>query len=103
MLQNKKAIIILKAIGWSQSYGTNWCYRYYDLTIVSNDLDLLPLQGIYEDTFGSVTNDLRYFRDIKDIDFIEDNHLSECKQSRNRMKRLLKGTDLKMIFAILNK
>lgn len=98
---NKKAYIIIKQIGWSQSYGTNWCYRYYDVTIITNNIDLLPLQGIYTDTFGSVTNSFSQFYDMEDIDFIIDNNLWDCKQSRNRMKKLEKGQDLSKIIDLL--
>lgn len=96
-----KTHLIIKGIGWSQSAGTNWCYRYYDVTIITNDLDLLKLQGIYEDTFGSVTNYFSALREIPNIDVIRDNSLSETKQGRRNMQKRTVGTDLKEIINLL--
>ena len=93
--------IIVKGVGWSQSAGTNWCYQYYDVTIISNNREALALQGVYENTFGSVTNDRGTLREIEGLDVIWDDHLSETKQSRRAMVKLTVGTDLKAIIKAL--
>ena len=100
-MTNEKTHVIVKGIGWSQSAGTNWCYRYHDVTIISNDLDLLKLQGIYEDTFGSVTNCYRALREIPNVDFIRDDSMSETKQSRRSISKRIVGTDLNTIIKLL--
>ncbi len=96
-----KIHLIVKGIGWAQSVGTNWCYRYYDVTIITNDLDLLKLQGIYTDTFGSLTNYFYDIRQLKHVDFISDDHLSEVKQSIRRMNKQNVANDFKALYEAL--
>lgn len=98
----EKTHIIIKGIGWSQSAGTNWCYRYHDVTIITDNLNLLKLQGVYEDTFGSVTNCLRALREIKNVDMIVDDSLSETRQPRRSIARRIVGTDLNAIIKELS-
>jgi len=90
-----KITIIIKGIGWSQSQGTNWVYNYYDVTIISSNIELLKYQGLYEDTFGSITNYFRELRENEEVDFIQDNHLSDAKQSRRMMERIMKKQSFK--------
>ena len=87
--------IIIKGIGWSHSQGTNWVYNYYDVTIITNNLELLKYQGVYEDTFGSISNNFRELRENEAVDFIQDNYLSDAKQSRRMMERIMKKQSFK--------
>ena len=100
---NKGTHLIIKKIGWSKSSNTNWSYHYYDVTIISNDLDLLKLQGIYVDTFGSVENYFSKLREIKDIDVIIDYRLSETELPQGKTKKMAVGNDLKPIVDLLTK
>lgn len=97
----EKTHVIVKGIGWSQSAGTNWCYRYHDVTIVTDNLDLLKLQGVYEDTFGSVTNCYSALRELPNVDFIRDDSMSETRQGRRAMQKRIVGTDLNAIIELL--
>ena len=92
--------IIIKCVGYFAPKMSNWCYRFYDVTIISNDTELLSKQGIYFDQFGSVTN---YFSELREkrVDFILDTGMSGVKQSMREMKRLKAGDDLKAIISLL--
>ena len=93
--------IIIKAVGWSKSYNTNWAYRYYDVTIISKNLDLLKLQGIYADTFGKVENHFETLRKIENLDVIIDYTLADVAMPQRKMLKLSKGKDFENILKVL--
>lgn len=100
---NNQIHLIIKGLGWSKSSDTNWCYRYYDITIITNNLDLLKLQGIYIDTFGSLTNYFSSLRDIKNIDTIVDENLLDIKLPQKKMLKMGKNNDFKNIYNLISK
>lgn len=96
-----KTYLIVKKIGWSKSFDTNWSYRYYDITIISDNLNLLNLQGIYADTFGSIENYFSKLRNIKNVSVIIDNSLPDLKLPQRKMLKMAAKKDFKTIYDLL--